>query len=102
MSNWNRGSTRQWRRTRAYVLARDGYRCRAHEDGWCDRVPGTHTCTYRAPLDGPDAGHAHHVHGRAKTGDDPRWIVASCRNCNLHLGDPTKHTDPTPKPVTRW
>src|SRR5690606_35589203 len=33
---WKGGSTRQWRRIRAYVLARDtGLGCRAHREGWC-------------------------------------------------------------------
>jgi hypothetical protein len=103
-TTWAKGSTPAWRRLRAAVLARDGYRCRAHTDGWCDRARRTtpHTCTGRADLGGPHAGHAHHTHGRAVTGDDHRFIVASCRACNLHIGDPTKSTDPPCKPVTRW
>lgn len=101
-ASWASGSTRAYRRVRAVVLARDGYRCRAHADGWCARAPGTHTCTGRAELTGPDAGHAHHTHGRAVTGDDPRYMVASCAACNLHIGDPTKHSDPPNKAVTRW
>lgn len=98
---WKGGSTRRWRRTRAFVLARDGYRCRAHTDGWCNRVPGKHTCTGRAELTGPHAGHAHHTRGK-RWGDDPRHIVASCAPCNLHIGDPTKAPDPAPKPRTQW
>jgi len=86
--SWSRGSTRAWRRLRAQVLYRDQYRCRAHADGWCARVPGPHTCTGRAPLTGPDAGHAHHTLGRNVTGDDPRHIVASCSGCNAHIGSP--------------
>lgn len=99
---WAGGSTRRWRRVRALVLARDGYRCRAHEDGWCDRVPGMHACTGRAEQGGPDAGHAHHTHGRAVTGDDMRYLVASCAACNLHIGDPTVRDDPPNRAVTRW
>ena len=99
---WAKGSTRAWRRLRAYVLARDGYRCRAHADGWCAKVPGQHTCTGIAALAGPDAGHAHHTRGKAVTGDDPRYIVAACQACNLHIGDPTQHSDPPNKAVTRW
>jgi hypothetical protein len=99
--SWAAGSTREWRELRAAILARDRYRCRAHADGWCDQAPGVHTCTGAAPLDG---GHAHHTRGRAVTGDDPRYIVAACSACNLHIGDPTKHetTDPRPRPRTRW
>lgn len=101
-SNWQGGSTSAWRRIRAHVLARDGYRCRAHTDGWCDKVPGEHTCTRLALPGGPDAGHAHHTHGRAVTGDDPRHIVAACRACNLHIGDPAAHADPPNRAVSRW
>ena len=99
---WAKGSTRAWRRLRAFILTRDGYRCRAHADGWCDKAPGEHTCTERAELRGPHRGHAHHTLGKAVTGDDPRYIVAACQACNLHIGDPTKQADPQPKPRTRW
>ncbi|MFI6763312.1 hypothetical protein ACIBF5_29680 [Micromonospora sp. NPDC050417] len=101
---WAGGSTRQWRRIRAQVLARDGYRCRAHRDGWCAKIPGhkQHTCTDIAALSGPSAGHAHHTLGRGTTGDDPRYIVAACGPCNLYIGDPTEHADPPNKAVTPW
>jgi hypothetical protein len=82
---WRGGSTRAWRRTRAAVLARDNYRCR-------NQIPGI--CT----------GHAtcvHHTHGRNTTGDDPRYLIASCHPCNQHIGDPTRN-DPAPRPRTRW
>jgi 5-methylcytosine-specific restriction endonuclease McrA len=85
MSNWAGGSTRAWRRTRARVLARDGYRCRLRLEG----------CTGQAEC-------VHHVHGRGVTGDDERFLVASCTNCNLRVGDPTKNREPNPKKVTRW
>ncbi len=103
MSAWTKGSTRRWRLIRAYVLSRDGYRCRAHADGWCARSSDrAHTCTGRAELSGPHAGHAHHTKGRAKTGDNPDHIVAACAACNLHIGDPTVQPDPEPAPRTRW
>jgi len=93
---WKRGSTRQWRRRRDEILIRDaGKGCRAHRDGWCNRVPGEHQCTGTQDC-------VHHTHGRAATGDDPRYLVASCTACNLHIGDPTKHGDPKPRSVTRW
>jgi hypothetical protein len=100
---WSRVSARPWRRIRAHVLARDGYRCRAHNDGWCAKAARStpHQCTGRAELYGPHSGHAHHTRGKAY-GDDPRFIVAACQACNLHIGDPAKGADPTPKPVTRW
>lgn len=102
--SWAKGSNRQWRELRAFVLSSAGYRCQAHADGWCARSgnPNEHTCTVRAELSGPDAGHAHHTKSRAITGDDPRYIVAACQTCNLHIGDPTKHPDPEPTPRTRW
>lgn len=103
MSAWTNGSTRLWRRIRAHVLGRDGYQCRAHLDGWCARASDRpHECTMRADLYGPHAGHAHHTLGRAVTGDDPEYIVAACRACNLHIGDPGVQADPQPTPTTRW
>jgi hypothetical protein len=100
---WGSGSTRRWRAVRAFVLGRDGYRCRAHLDGWCARANRAtpHQCTHRAELYGPHSGHAHHTRGKA-FGDDPRWIVAACKACNLHIGDPAKGADPRPEPRTRW
>lgn len=84
--SWSKGSTRAWRRIRAGVLARDGYECQLRIDG---------VCTGRAH-------HAHHVRGRAVTGDDPRWIVAACAACNLNVGDPTRAADPPNEGVTQW
>jgi 5-methylcytosine-specific restriction endonuclease McrA len=82
---WAKGSTRQWRKVRALVLARDAYRCQVRIEG----------CTGQA-------SHVHHVHGRGVTGDDPRFLVASCQHCNLKIGDPTKLREPEPKRVTGW
>jgi hypothetical protein len=83
--SWVGGSTRRWRRVRAFVLARDGYVCQV-------RIPGV--CTQRATC-------VHHVYGRAATGDDERYLVASCSGCNLTIGDPAKH-DPKPSPHSSW
>lgn len=83
--SWRAGSTRAWRIIRAQVLARDGYLCQLKIDG---------ICTTRATC-------VHHTLGRSITGDDPRYLTASCDPCNLHVGDPTKH-DPQPTPRTRW
>jgi hypothetical protein len=82
---WAKGSTRAWRRIRALVLARDGYRCRLRLD----------VCTHRATC-------AHHTLGKARTGDDPRYLVAACAPCNLKIGDPSKGADPPNKGVTKW
>lgn len=81
---WAGGSTRAWRRTRAQVLVRDGYRCQI-------RLPG---CTQ-------SADQVHHVAGK-RAGDDPALLVAACRLCNNRLGDPNKRTRPTPKRITQW
>jgi hypothetical protein len=101
---WGSGSTRRWRTIRAAVLeenlATNGGRCRL-------QIPTV--CTTRANC-------AHHLLGRAITGDDPRYIVAACTDCNLHIGDPQTHNpacplcarrpantlDPEPRPATRW
>lgn len=98
---WTAGSTRRWREIRRGVLTRDraaGWRCRAHEDGWCARAgrPGPHTCQGLVPT-----MHAHHTRGRDK-GDDARYIVSACPACNLYIGDPTRGNDPPCKPITVW
>jgi hypothetical protein len=47
--------------------------------------------------------HAHHTLGRARTADDPQYIVGACGVCNLKIGDPLgRQTDPTCVPVSRW
>jgi 5-methylcytosine-specific restriction endonuclease McrA len=80
---WEGGSTRAWRRTRARVLARDGYTCRL-------RLPG---CTGKAT-------HVHHTLGKAH-GDSEAQLVSACAHCNLKVGDPERH-DPQPRPRTTW
>ncbi|ONI73096.1 hypothetical protein ALI144C_44920 [Actinosynnema sp. ALI-1.44] len=82
--SWSGGSTRAWRRIRARVLARDGHRCQVQLDG----------CTLTAT-------EVHHTRGRAITGDDERYLVASCKPCNLKIGDPSKR-DPSPTPHSSW
>lgn len=83
---WAGGSTRAWRRTRAAVLARDRELCQL-------RIPGI--CTVHAT-------DVHHTKGRALTGDDPKYLVASCEACNLRIGDPSTAQDPKPAPRTAW
>lgn len=83
---WANGSSMEWRRMRAFVLQRDNGECQIRIKGVC-------------------TGHAtnvHHTLGRLVTGDDPDFLVAACRACNLKIGDPTKLPDPPPRPVTRW
>lgn len=81
--SWAGGSTKAWRKLRAQILERDGHRCQV-------RLPG---CT-------DVATHAHHTMGRDRTGDDPRYIVASCEHCNLTTGQPALAPDPLPR--TAW
>lgn len=82
---WAKGSTRAWRRTRARILIRDRYQCRL-------RIPGV--CTSKANC-------VHHTLGKGVS-EDPAHLVASCTPCNLHIGQPSKATDPAPQPRTRW
>jgi hypothetical protein len=93
---WANGSTRAWRLVRSAVLARDSYLCRAHTDGWCAKAnrATSHECTELADQ-------AHHTRGKA-FGDDPAHIVAACKTCNLHIGNPAETVDPQPEPRTRW
>lgn len=83
--SWAGGSTRSHRRSRAYVLGRDGGRCQLAIPGICT---GAATC-------------AHHTLGKSVTGDDPAHMVAACEACNGHVGDP-RGDDPAPRPRTRW
>lgn len=82
---WEKGSTREWRRVRAAVLARDGHRCRLKLAG---------VCVIRAT-------HVHHTQAREVVGDDPAHLVAACGPCNLKAGDPTR-CDPPPTPARWW
>lgn len=43
----------------------------------------------------------HHQIRREISGDDLRYLVGACRNCNLKMGDPRRH-DPAPRPRTNW
>jgi 5-methylcytosine-specific restriction endonuclease McrA len=99
MPTWREqgGSTRQWRKTRAYVLRRDRYRCQL-------RIKGI--CKVKADC-------VHHVDGKGSQMEDPSRLAAACTPCNLHIGDPTRprrdpdsgkvtHHDPPPAPRTAW
>jgi 5-methylcytosine-specific restriction endonuclease McrA len=83
MPGWEGGSTRAWRKIRAYVLRRDQYRCQL-------RIAGI--CKVRANC-------VHHLDGKA-LGDDPARCVASCTPCNLHVGDPNRARDPQTHAIT--
>lgn len=48
------------------------------------------------------ATHVHHTLARETAGDDPRHLIAACRACNLHVGDPRRHADPAPAVRAWW
>lgn len=91
--NWKNGSTQGHRKARAYVLMRDGYRCQLAIPGEWPRWGGMARCLVRAT-------EAHHTKGKAITGDDPDFMIAACKPCNLKVGEPK--VDPAPRPVTEW
>lgn len=105
---WGAGSTRRWRRIRAEVLARNALENR----GLCQLAyPGEWTVLIRTPGQPPRtetrrcegvANVVHHVVGKVVSGDDPRYLQAVCRPCNLHAGDPLAQPDPPVVGVTRW
>ena len=87
-SNWRGGSTASWKKVRAAVLLRDGYRCQL-------QLPGTCVGT---------ATHVHHTQDRSVVGDDPMYLIAACARCNTSYGSPlqAKYGDPPARPRTRW
>lgn len=66
-----RGSTRRWRRLRAYVLNRDGHACRFILEG--------------GAVCGAYANHVHHIYGRSD--ERPEHLAAACAFHNLAKGD---------------
>lgn len=90
MGAWDKGSTRRWRRIRAGVLEEN----RRTNGGRCAlAIPGV--CTREATC-------VHHTVGRAISGDDPRYLVASCQPCNQHVGEPSRQPSPQPKKISEW
>lgn len=79
---WASGSTRAWRQLRERVLIQN----QISNQGKC-RLAIDDVCTGRANT-------VHHTLGRAVTGDDPRYLMAVCKACNLHVGEPAKHKQP--------
>lgn len=105
--SWAAGSTAEWRRTRAAVIARDGRRCRMADlaAGTLYRhlriYAGLATVSSGCTGGSPESLQAHHVLGRSATGDDPRFLIAACRACNLATGDPAAK-DPPHRAMTDW
>jgi 5-methylcytosine-specific restriction endonuclease McrA len=91
-ASWAKGSTRAWRTLRRAILARDGNTCRLNIQG---------VCVHRSrPM------HVHHIHGKDRCRgcsiDAPDHLLAACSACNMHVGDPGKGNDPTPRKVKQW
>jgi 5-methylcytosine-specific restriction endonuclease McrA len=87
-NNWSKGSTRQWRKTRAAVLLANQQENR----GQCTlQIKGVCTGT---------ADQVHHIQGKA-FGDRISNLAAVCRACNLKIGDPTR-ISPAPRPRSNW
>jgi hypothetical protein len=87
---WAAGSTTAWRKTRAEVLKNN----LINNQGRC-RLLLPEVCTGRATQ-------VHHTLGRAVTGDDPRYLMAVCAQCNVKVGNPATHKD-TPSTVqSHW
>ena len=88
--SWAGGSTRRQRALHQAILAAN----RLENGGRCQlTIKGT--CTGQADQ-------VHHTRGKAVTGDDPRYMVAACRACNLKVGNPARHARPRPRPTSRW
>lgn len=87
-SNWAKGSTSRWRKIRRGVLLAN----QAENKGRC-------TLAIRGVCEG-QANEVHHLKGK-EYGDDPRYLAAVCRACNLHVGDPNR-VSPRPRPTTKW
>lgn len=75
---WSGGSTAAWRALRLMVFDRDGWVCQL-----CGK-PIPRWARKPHPL----SAEAHHTRDRRLVGDDPRFIVASHRECNLAAGQP--------------
>lgn len=80
--SWAGGSTRRWRKFRALILERDGYRCQVPKGG--------------APC-GAHATHVDHIRPLADGGSkwDPANARAACAPCNLSRGTAGTKAGPT-------
>jgi 5-methylcytosine-specific restriction endonuclease McrA len=85
-ASWAGGSTRGWRTLRLYVLTRDQWVCQLCEQPIDPLLIHPH----------PRSPQVHHIHGKA-LGDDPRFLQAAHRDCNLKA-----RVEPQPRRVSRW
>ena len=86
---WAKGSTAAWRKLRARIL----FDNQLENQGRCT-IQIKDVCTGQANT-------VHHTLGKKVTGDDPRYLVACCAECNWHIGEP-KNDSPPHKRVSRW
>lgn len=86
---WKNGSTRAWRKLRAQVLAQNLIDNKGH-------------CTLATPVCTTTATQVHHTLGKQVTGDDPRYLTATCMPCNLYVGEPAMNPDPPVVARTKW
>lgn len=86
---WRGANNRQWSVVRKRVMDENarvnGGRCTLQIRGVCTG----------------QAEQAHHVLGRATTGDDTRYLTAVCAACNVHVGDPSA-VSPRHRSVSQW
>lgn len=89
MSNaWAGGSTAAWRKLRGSILQAN----RVEHGGAC-QVALPDVCTGQANT-------VHHTLGKKITGDDPKYLVACCKECNGSIGEPARA--PRHKRVSNW
>lgn len=86
---WAKGSTAAWRKLRARILQAN----QVENQGQC-QVALPDVCTGQANT-------VHHTLGRKVTGDDPRYLVACCKECNSSIGEP-KRSSPPHRTITKW
>ena len=92
-SGWTNGSTRAYRKARAYVLERDRWTCQL-----CGQA-----ISRNLKFPNPKSATAHHLKGKAH-GDNPNDMIAAHLDCNQGAGAPALRAtpDPEPTPTTRW
>lgn len=89
--SWAGGSTRAWRRLRAFVLERDGFRCQLPADD----DPAQLCLAW--------ATHADHIVPRSQGGlDTAANLRAACAHHNLKRGAGRPSTPRRRRPPIRW